>query len=237
MRIPATTSSARTLQLIDQARAANVIAVARALQLGAKVVQLAEPDQFAAVYAPYMKPKGILVSLPGTASHALVAASHWIEHCKRNSFALATIQWWDGADTYLTPAEISDVASKLLSFCQADKLPRIVHGHSRGATQLYRLMGPAGGEHLPARGYLVECGSLESSWAPSPAAQGQRVVLVAGRGDTKVPLRSMETSQTELAARGAITQLQTVGFGSPMDHGALTREPTSVDAAFSFLLG
>ena len=212
-------------------------AYASAARRGARGVQLASPDPCGVVYTPLRRPKGVMVSLPGTASHAMVAADRWIPHCKRHGLALVVLQWWDGAAGYLAPADIRDVALKLLEICQAQELPRIVHGHSRGATQLYRIMGEPGGEHLAADGYLVECGAWEEIWCPEPDAMGRRVVLVAGRGDAVAPPAAMLASAERLAQLGAVIQVLQVGVGKPEDHGALTREADSVDAAVAFLLG
>lgn len=237
MRIPSTVPSPRTTALTSAAMASAPSAYASAARRGARVVQLATPDAFGVVYTPSPRPRGVIVSLPGTASHAAVAADRWIPHCTRRGLALVVVQWWDGASGYLSPAEIADVALKLLSLCQAHTLPRVVHGHSRGATQLYRLMGEPGGEHLAADGYLIECGAWEEDWAPHPDAAGQRVVLVAGRGDTTVLPASMWVSADELARLGAVTKVLQVGTGvSPTDHRALTREPETADAALEFLL-
>lgn len=235
MRIPSTVPSPRTTALTSAAMASAPSAYASAARQGARVVQLADPDQFGVVYTPSTRPKGVMVSLPGSGSYAAVAADRWIPHCARHNFGLIVVQWWDGASGYLAPAEIRNVSLKLLELCQAQGLPRLVHGHSRGATQLYRLMGEPGGEHLAADGYLIECGALEESWAPHPDAAGQRVALVAGRGDKQVPATSMLASASTLAGRGADAKLFYVGVGVAEDHGALTREADSVDAVLAHL--
>lgn len=169
MNIPHTSPTARTLNLIAQAKETDPSGYARAMSLHPSIAQIANPDVFAWVLGAGSRPNGCIISVGhGHGAFAHTGINRIAPAAKAAGCALAVVEWWDGADTYLSIDVRKDAVSKLRALLELNRMmtPEILTAFSRGATDLYSMVFD-----LVFRrqfvGAIIDNGSCLRSYAPN----------------------------------------------------------------------
>lgn len=144
-----TVASSATAQaehpLVARARAANPERFAFALAHGAEIVLTPDGRSF---YLRWLPPGAgadppVLVTLHGHASWAFDELYVWLPWLERHGVGLLAVQWWFGAgerpEDYYTPAALHDVIQPALGALGVGRGRAMLHGFSRGATNVYAL--------------------------------------------------------------------------------------------------
>lgn len=204
--IPDTVPSAWAEGLYERAQAIDPVGFP-AMTSGGRLVQLAEPNQMAVVYAPPGPLRGIVFDLFGHEAYAWTGAFRWRPWADALGIAVASVQWWDAegpeVDHYLTPAEVHDVVGKLYTALRAEGLPAVIHGFSRGGGQVYAMSA------IPGKfsRFLANEGSMIDNYPPNasivsalktkqPILAGRRFLVIGGDSNAQPIARSAQAVKT-----------------------------------------
>jgi hypothetical protein len=259
MNIPTTTPTARTIALLAQADREEPGKLAKVQAVGARVLQFADPDDYALVYTAGPRPKALIVNWQGHRDPVTGGGwpadgvGRWIPHLramhgKGLTLAVASLQTFDEAGVYLTTTLVQQRIALLASMLRLRDTGTalIYHGFSKGGTIAYRLAFDNLPEMAGVIADSVAYAPTLADNAPIEAATGlplvdRRVVMTSGAGDTGKGSSpdAMRTSLEVVTVMGAATLLLTGGVGAPTDHGFFlgNNNTAQVEQAVRFLLG
>ena len=133
-------------RLLEQAKAAKPERYQLAVRHHAQFIPMPDHRSFAVLWYPSDHPTTkppMIVSLHGHGSWATDEFAMWFPYLEQRGYGFLAVQWWfgSGEDTsdYYTPQELYPQIEKLLS--EEDVAPGTVllHGFSRGASNVYAL--------------------------------------------------------------------------------------------------
>ena len=183
------------------------------------------------------KVKRIIISLPGHGSTAEQDYAAWLPHIKTDSYALASLNWWDGdgekVDDYYSPADVNKLSRSFLNqqgYDNADLI--ILEGFSRGSANSYSVIAEDRNAGSPVFDAAISAsGKYQTDFplsaniinGPKSATLYKNVYWVMACGDKddnpdRDGCPGMQTAKTFVEAHGATV----LGFLEDPDggHGA-----------------
>ncbi len=195
--------------------------------------------------------KKIIFSLPGHGSTAEQDYEAWKPHIKNSTYALASLNWWDGdgeklTDYYAPDEVLSQIKGFLATYGYADKDFVVLEGFSRGSANTYPVKGYDAVSGSPAIDAVISAsGKYQSDFPLAPEQMkteklfsGVPWILVCGRKDdnpTRDGCEGMSETKTYLTGQGAnvLGLLEDPNGG----HGAFHQSPLNLPEKALVLFG
>lgn len=193
------------------------------------------------------EPNGWIVSLHGSTGYATDDVAVWHRHLKDRNLGLISLQWWMGqGEDYWRPNQIYRQLDLLMQELGVVRGQALLHGFSRGSTQLFAL---AALDHRSGRRYfrlfVAHSGGVGESYPPTAGIdqgeygadplRGSHWVTVAG-GLDRNPQRDgpegMRRTAQWLKQRGA--QLDLAIEDPTCGHGAMHLNPANCAKVLDF---